>query len=179
MSVCRHWRTAGATFVNPPQRRTVFHRFPTVFQPFIDRLLTVCHRFSPFLPFSENGGMMNHKCFSMLMCEQISHRCRSADRMKGSWQRAQKLPMRGYAALVFPRILGAHGHLEIVARAVSDRHGRATPRVRSIENCRYKVPAALRRAAMFSATLFAELNTPVPTTATVAPLMAAAAMVPT
>jgi hypothetical protein len=53
MSVCRHWRTAGATFVAPPWRRTVFHRFPTVFQPFIDRLLTVFHRFSPFLPFSE------------------------------------------------------------------------------------------------------------------------------
>ena len=38
-------------------------------------------------------------------------------RYDGSWRHAHKLPMRGSTELVLPRSFGAHGHVEIIARA--------------------------------------------------------------
>ena len=77
--------------------------FRTVFQPFTDRLLTVFHRFSPFLRFSEKPPETR-----TARCRRISGARKSLARSAASWLRGlYRFLTRGSGMLAEPRPSGS------------------------------------------------------------------------
>ena len=63
MNIARRHNSDGAAYQDHLARSvTVFDGFRTVYQPYIHRLLTVIHRFLPFLPFSKTVRELDQRC---------------------------------------------------------------------------------------------------------------------